>query len=185
MPAPAALAGSLCYNGNLIVRGRSPMATNVETNQNSKKLADINREDAATAATDPASQLAINPITEVLARAEKAYTSYIEAQREVATAYRLHEEAAERAYKEAERLANSACEESIEEALRSRQKAEKQAEQIYMKALENTAVVYEGSLKQALQVRDEAIAQAWKANKEVTRKSWGVFQGNTVGDKRA
>ena len=91
----------------------------------------------------------IDPLTELLGRAQSAYAAYMEAEKEVARAYKARERQVERSYKEAEQQANSACEAATEQALRVREKAEQQAEETCKKAKEKAMDVYQENVGQA------------------------------------
>ncbi len=93
------------------------------------------QEEAVQSGAEPEEKL-LEPMADVLARAESAYTTYMEAQKEVARAYRGHELQHDSAYTEAERQANAVCNEEIEKALGARERAAQQAEKTYREAIE-------------------------------------------------
>jgi len=118
---------------------------------------------------------AVEPLEEILSRAEKAYTAYIEAQKEVARAYKRNEVQFDRAFVAASDRANAVYAEALQRAAREREMAEKAAEDAYRKALEQAKSAYESSVQQALKARDEAVLQAWNARKQAIDVAWKVF----------
>lgn len=117
----------------------------------------------------------VEPLEEILRRAEKAYTDYIEAQKEVARAYKRNEVQFDKAFIAAGDRANAAYAEALQKAAREREMAEKAAEEAYRKALEQAKQTYQSSIQQALKARDEAILQAWNARKQAIDTAWKVF----------
>jgi len=120
-------------------------------------------------------QPAVEPLEEILGRAEKAYTAYIDAQKEVARAYKRNEVQFDKAFVAAGDRASAAYAEALQKAARERGLTEKAAEDAYRKALEQAKTAYESSVQQALKARDEAILQAWNARKQAIDVAWKVF----------
>lgn len=129
---------------------------------------------------------AIEPLAEVLGRVESAYAAYVDAEREVAKAYKANEQQVEKSYKEVEQQANSTCEQAIAQALRVREGAEQQAEKAYQKAKEQaeetsrrtkeqTKRTYDENVRQALMVRQETIEQGWTTRTEAIERAWKIF----------
>ncbi len=110
---------------------------------------------------EPSTELqATQPLDEFLGRAQKAYISYLEAQKEVWKAYHETEQQVESEYKEAEQKAKSACDEAIEQALILRSKAEQETEQAYTKAMEQAQQALMGVKEEAKRTYEERLRQA-------------------------
>jgi len=118
---------------------------------------------------------AVEPLEEILGRAEKAYTAYIDAQKEVARAYKRNEVQFDKAFITAGDRANAVYTEALQKAAREREMAEKAAEDAYRKAMEQAKSTYESNAQQALKARDEAVLQAWNARKQAIDVAWKVF----------
>ena len=121
----------------------------------------------------------MEPMADLLARAESAYTTYMEAQKKVARAYRGHELQHDSAYTEAERQANAVCNEEIEKALKVCEQAEQQAENAHREAIEQAKRNYEDSVRQALRVRQETVEHAWASRNGAIERAWKIFAKET------
>ena len=91
---------------------------------------------------EPPEQI-MDPLTELLGRAQRAYADYISAQKEVARAYKEREQQVEKAYKEVEAQANKAWDKAVGQALAIREKAIQQAEETSKKASGKATEVYQ------------------------------------------
>jgi hypothetical protein len=118
---------------------------------------------------------AVEPLEEILGRAEKAYTAYIDAQKEVGRAYKRNEVQFDRSFAASGEKANASCTEAIQKAARDREMAEKAAEEAMRKAVEQAKTAYEATVQQALKARDEAVSNAWNARKQAIDSAWKVF----------
>ena len=139
----------------------------------------------------------IGPLSDVLGKAQKAYSAYLEAQREVAKAYKVNELQLERGYKETAQKADRDCENAINVALRAREEAErraeevfakvvaqarqaeKEAEEVYQRALEQSRTECESSVNEAMKIRDAAIDNAWELRTRTVDRAWMIFLKET------
>ena len=151
--------------------------TQVKRNEQVKKVFGDTEEQAVISTTE-ASEPVADPLAELLGRAERAYAAFLEAQREVARAYKGQEKQAEAAYRKAEQRANEACEAAMEQVLKARLQAEQGAEEAYRRARDEAAAVYQESVRQVLRDRKETMEQAWETSKQAVEQSWKIFQGN-------
>ena len=123
----------------------------------------------------------VNPFDEMQARARMAYHSYLEAQRDVANAYRERDGQDQETFKGVEREAYKNYEKVIEKALRNREKAEQDADEACKRAKEKAAQVYEENVKQALKDCKDTIEAAWRVSRETSEQMWTLFQAETTG----
>jgi hypothetical protein len=122
-----------------------------------------------------------NPLEDLRKQAEEAYSSYLDAQRKMARAYRVTERNQVTGYKQAEDKANKICDETIEKAIVSRLQSEHEARDAYEKAIENAARTFKENVEQALKVCRQTIEHEWQAADELTGRMWEIFQGKTTG----
>jgi hypothetical protein len=116
-----------------------------------------------------------NPLDEVLSQAQRAYTAYMDATREVSRIYRENEIQIGDAYVKAAQEANQACEASVKQAEKAREQAEKRARDAYQRALENAEKTAEEAIAQALKTREEDIAKAWGKREETVAQAWDIY----------
>ena len=119
-----------------------------------------------------------NPLEDLRKQAEMAYTTYLDAQRKVANAYRERERAEVVLYKETEREANRACDQAIEAAASVRSAAQRRAREEYEKALETAESTYQQRVAEALYACRESIDRQWQAANELSEQTWNIFQGH-------
>ncbi len=149
------------------------------------------------ATEDPMVQM--GPLSEVLGKAQKAYSSYLDAQKEVAKAYKVNEIQLEKGYKEAEYQANRVYEDTIVRIMEVRQEAELQAEESHNQSIEQAMQVLhdaeaaytaelqhikgnsEASMKESLKVRNDAVQKAWELRSRTIDRSWEIFLKETGG----
>ncbi len=143
------------------------------------------------------SSLQMGPLSDVLGKAQKAYSAYLEAQKEVAKAYKVNELQLERSYREAQRIAEKACQDAINEALNEREEdehnaeellrktidqarqMEKEAEESYSKMIDQSRENCEANVSEALQTRDETVNKAWELRSRTVDRAWTIFLRET------
>jgi len=145
-----------------------------------KKTEEVTEEQAVTAPEQEETQAGAgeavrNPLDEVLTQAQKAYTAYMDATREVSRIYRENEINVGETYMKAAQQANQACEDSIKQAEKAREQAEKRAGDAYQKALDQAVKNAEEAIAQALKTRDEEIAKAWQSRGETVAQAWDIY----------
>lgn len=126
-------------------------------------------------AVEEASAVVEGGFDEFLSRAQKAYTAYIDAQKEMWVAYRATERRAEDEYVRAEKSAGALRDGLLEQALSQREKAERESEEAYARAKELSKNDYEGSVKQALSTYTKNIEQAWALRAQALEQAWKIF----------
>ena len=149
--------------------------------------------EAATESPEAVVTQEVEPLTEVLSRAQQAYQAYMDAQKEVAGTYRANELQMQEAYKEREVQGDKLCEQALElarsardearrratlvyqTAIEAAQKAQQEAEEAYEKALQELNNEYENRAKEALQERATSVAEAWKAHTDRLERAWKVY----------
>lgn len=118
----------------------------------------------------------VNPFEEIQSKARMTYLAYMEAQRDVANAYRLRDQQDQEEFKRFEIEAYKNYERTIEKALRAREKAEQDADAACKEAKMKAAQVYEENAKKALKDCKDTIDEAWKVSRETSEQMWTLFQ---------
>ena len=120
-------------------------------------------------------QVTTNPLDEVLGQAQKAYSAYMDATREVSRIYRENEIQVGEAYMRAVQQATAICDSTIKQATKDRELAEKKARETYEKALEEAEKKSEETVADALKTREEDIAKAWELREETVAQAWDIY----------
>ena len=159
--------------------------------------ADVLESEFYRSAVAPDSPLQMGPLSDVLGKAQRAYSAYLEAQKEVAKAYKVNELQLERAYREAERHADEECQNTIAELLADREESEQQAEETFRNAVEQARQMEkdaqeaysqtldqvrencEANVNEALKTRDAANAKAWELRSRTVDRAWAIFLKET------
>ncbi len=139
----------------------------------------------------------MGPLSDVLGKAQRAYVAYLEAQKEVAKAYKVNEIQLEKAFREAERIADKACQEAIAELIADRQDSEQRAEQKlwntvdqarqmeqdaeaeYKQTMDQVRTELQECINEAMRTRDDAIARAWEMRSKTVDRAWAIFLKET------
>ena len=126
------------------------------------------------------------PLDEFLGRAQKAYITYLEAQKDVWKAFNETQQRVEDDYRAIEQKANHVRDEAVEQYLIARNEAEQEAERAYKEALAQVQQTYaeakeearrssEDGLRRALAEYNETIEQARKAREESIERARKIF----------
>ena len=115
------------------------------------------------------------PYDEFLGRAQKAYSAYLDAQKDIWVAYRETEQQTEGDFIKAETAAYAALDASLNMSVQTQKATEKQAEEAYLRAKEQSKVAYEQSAQQAMELFNSAIKQAWEMRKSALEQAWSIF----------
>lgn len=139
--------------------------------KNEKQFVKPKEVEVAVETTKTEAQIA-GPLDEFLGRAQKAYLTYLEAQKDVWKAYHETEQKFEEDFREAEQKASNVRDETIEQCLISQAKAEQGAEQAYLRAIELAQQECARAREEANNVAKENIRRAianYKQTVEQTR----------------
>ncbi len=104
---------------------------------------------------------AASPLDQIQQQAVMAYAAYMEAEQQVARAYKENEGHVQKAYGAAEQQAQKAYDESMAQALRRREEAELQAKKAFEESLSQASQKRAESTTRAAQIRRETMDQAW------------------------
>jgi hypothetical protein len=115
------------------------------------------------------------PYDEFLGRAQKAYSAYLDAQKEIWVAYGETEQKTEEDYIRIEANAYAVLNKALGVAVQNQKATEKQAEEIYLKAKEQSKAVYDQSVQQAMNEFNSAIKQAWEQRKTTLAQARSIF----------
>jgi len=115
------------------------------------------------------------PFDEFLGRAQKAYSAYLDAQKEIWVAYRETEQQTEETYIKAEAGAYAVLNSTLETAAQTQKLAEKQAEDAYQAAKEQARMAYEQVSQQAMNEFNSTVKQAWEKRKAALAQAWSIF----------
>jgi len=105
----------------------------------------------------------IDPVKETQSEVRLAYQAYVEAQKELLSAFREQEQQSKYAQKINEKR-YLAYEEILEKAFRNREKAEAKALDIYCRTLEKAALVYRENIWNTLKVCQQTTDDAWRTS---------------------
>ena len=126
------------------------------------------------------------PLGERVGYAEKAHAAHIEAQRQVARAYRDNEVQAALSLRRAEQQARGVCDNDFAAALKAREEDTAQATRAYDKTVQEAkealanakleaARTYQENIARALDARNAAIDEAWKTCDSTSEQSWAIY----------
>ncbi len=116
-----------------------------------------------------------NPLDEVMGQAQRAYSAYMDATREVSRIYRENEIQVGEAYMRVVQQANEACEATIREATRDREQAETKAREAYQRAMEEAETKAQQRISDALKAREEEILKAWELREDTVSQAWEIY----------
>ncbi len=136
-----------------------------------KLEADINNE---------APQKVLDPLEDLRNQAQAAYSAYLGAQRQVATAYKQREQEEVKAYKQLEKQTQEEYDAAINTALKIRMENEQAAFKAFTEAINQAAKEYEVSVSEALSNCRTKMEQQWQASREVSDQIWDLYQGNGI-----
>jgi hypothetical protein len=115
------------------------------------------------------------PYDEFLGRAQKAYSAYLDAQKDIWVAYGETEQKTEEDFIKSQTNAYAVLNKTLGVAVQSQKATEKQAEEIYQKAKEQSKVVYDQNVQQAMNEFNSAVKQAWEQRKATLAQARGIF----------
>ncbi len=158
------------------------MPSNVRTSKIEKKT-------ISEAVHETTQEQAVRPLDDVLGRAERAYSAYMGAKKEVANVYRENELHEESIYKAREQQAKSARDENIrrifidyggasEQSKKVYEEALRRANLAYIKAKEQAIIIYRESEQEAENTCDNNIKQSVTDYRQTTEKFLREYEEN-------
>jgi len=115
------------------------------------------------------------PYDEFLGRAQKAYSAYLDAQKDIWVAYRETEQKTDEDLTKIEANAFALLSKALSLAAQNQKTAEKQAEEIYLRAKEQSKAAYDQSVQQAMNDFNTAVKQAFEQRKTTLSEAWAIF----------
>jgi len=125
-------------------------------------------------------EMSANPIEELRNQAQLADNAYLEAQKQVAKAYKQREREELNTYKEGEHQAQQNYDMAVQKALEVRAEKERKALDGYIEAKDQAAKEYEYSVTEALRTCRSAIDRQWETSREVSDQIWDIYQGKSA-----
>jgi hypothetical protein len=133
-----------------------------------------------------AEQTDTRPLGEKVGHYEKAHAAHIEAERQVARAYRDNEVQGALALRRAEQQAQSACDSDVAAALKVREEVIAQATKAYDKAVQeakealtnakqDAVRICQENISRALDTRNTVVDEAWKICDNTAEQSWAIY----------
>ena len=111
------------------------------------------------------------PLDEFLGRAQKAYITYLEAQKDVWKAFNETQQRVEDDYRETEHRANRERDEAVEQYLISRSASEQEAERVYTEAMAQVQQTYADAKEEARRSSEERLRQALATYKQTIEQA--------------
>lgn len=111
------------------------------------------------------------PLDEFLGRAQKAYITYLEAQKDVWKAFNETQQRVEDDYRAIEQEANRERDEAVEHYLVIRSEAETEAERTYQEALAQVQQAYADAKEEAKRSSEEGLRQALDSYKDTIQRA--------------
>jgi hypothetical protein len=120
-------------------------------------------------------QIVRNPLDGVMGQAQRAYSAYMAATREVSRIYRENEIQVGEAYMRAVQQANETWESILKDAAADLAEAQQQAREANHRALAEAENSSREKTDAAIKEREETIAKAWELREETVAQAWEIY----------